>query len=104
MWKVSIKPKHGEIKDISCLMQEGRKSHLGRSCIKHIWQKLVQEGHKWQIAILLHALNIFVKYQYNRVESGIFWTHFSQYLENKRAKNLKKIVQNVRIKLYFDIP
>ena len=46
VWKVGIKPKHGEFKDISCLVQEGRKWHLWRSCIKHICQKLVQEGRK----------------------------------------------------------
>ena len=39
---MSIKPNHGEIKDISCFMQKGRKWHLWRSCIKHIYQILVQ--------------------------------------------------------------
>ena len=43
---MNIKPKHSEIKDINCLMQEGRKWHLRLSCIKHICQKLVQEGRK----------------------------------------------------------
>ena len=52
VWKVDIKPKHGEIKDISCLMQEGRKWHLWPSCIKHICQKLVQEGRNAPVTLL----------------------------------------------------
>ena len=70
VWKVGIKPKHSEFKDISCLVQEGRKWHLWRSCIKHICQKLVQEGRKWHLrpSCIKHICQILV----NRVASNIF--------------------------------
>ena len=49
LWKVNIKPRHSEIKDFNCLMQECRKWHLWPSCIIHICQKFVQEGRKWHL-------------------------------------------------------
>ena len=92
VWKVNIKPKQGEIKDISCLVQEGRKWHLWPSCIKHICQKLVQECRKWHLrpsCIHTHLSNI------SAIQSYVtFFEHtLPNILENKRAKNFENSVK-----------
>ena len=55
--------KNGEIKDISCLMQDDHKWHLWPSCIKHICQKLVQECCKWHLwpSYMKHVCQILVQ-------------------------------------------